>query len=105
MLPAQPINPATAIIAAHLDIHGQVQGVGYRLAMLSKARELQLQGWVRNKRDGRVEALVQGPADRVAHMLAWCQSGPPVARVRQIKQHALAPDPQWTEFVCRDTVD
>jgi acylphosphatase len=92
-------------IAVHLHIQGRVQGVGYRMAMQAMANDLQLQGWVRNRRDGRVEALVQGPADRVARMLAWCHEGPQLARVEQLVQQARQPDPAWTTFACRDTID
>jgi len=101
----QPDTPATDTIAVHLDIHGLVQGVGYRHAMQSIARKLQLQGWVRNRRGGHVEALVQGPFDQVARLLVWCQKGPPLTRVDQVEQQTQAPEPQWTEFVCRETAD
>ncbi len=96
---------ANDTIAVLLDIHGQVQGVGYRQAMQSVASKLQLQGWVRNRRDGHVEALVQGPFAQVARLLVWCQHGPPQARVDQVAQQTQAPEPQWTEFVCRETED
>ncbi len=101
----QPDPSATDTIALRLDIYGQVQGVGYRHAMQTIACKLQLRGWVRNRRDGRVEALVQGPFDQVARLLVWCQHGPPLARVDQVEQQTQAPEPQWTEFLCRDTQD
>lgn len=100
-----PDPVTTSPIAVHLYILGQVQAVGYRMSMQAMAGELQLQGWVRNRRDGRVEALVQGPPDRVARMLAWCQDGPPLARVEQLVQQPQQPDPQWTRFACLDTID
>lgn len=96
---------ATDTIAVRLDIYGQVQGVGYRHAMLAIATKLHLQGWVRNRRDGHVEALIQGPFDQVARLLVWCQDGPPMARVDQIEQQTQASESQWTEFICRDTSD
>ncbi|MEO7940548.1 MAG: acylphosphatase [Burkholderiaceae bacterium] len=105
MRPPQPDKPATGTIAVHLDIRGQVQGVGYRSAMQANASELQLQGWVRNRRNGSVEAMVQGPVHGVARMLTWCQNGTPLAQVRQVEQRAQPPEPQWEKFVCRDTVD
>lgn len=101
----QPAKSTTDTIAVHLDIHGEVQGVGYRHAMQTIACKMQLRGWVRNRRDGRVEALVQGPFDQVARLLVWCQNGPRLARVDQVEQQTRAPEPRWTEFVCLDTVD
>jgi acylphosphatase len=69
----------------HLLIHGRVQGVGFRHATTLEARRLGLCGWVRNRSDGRVEALIAGPAEAVAHLLVWAQHGPPLARVDQLE--------------------
>lgn len=68
----------------HLLIHGRVQGVGYRVWAGAKARSLGLHGWVRNRRDGTVEALISGPDELVQEMLAACYDGPMVARVDEI---------------------
>ena len=65
-------------------IEGRVQGVGYRDWTERVAGELGLKGWVRNRRDGTVEALFAGPASDVAAMLARCQDGPSSARVTDI---------------------
>jgi acylphosphatase len=64
-----------------LVITGRVQGVGYRAWAIATARHLALRGWVRNRSDGAVEALVAGPAEAVAAMLAACRRGPDAARV------------------------
>lgn len=72
------------IIAKRLAIHGGVQGVGYRYAMRQVARHLQVTGWVRNRRDGTVEALVQGETTAVDRIIAWARRGPAGASVRQI---------------------
>lgn len=65
-------------------IEGRVQGVGYRDWTERAAGELGLKGWVRNRRDGTVEALFAGPANAVAAMLARCKDGPSSARVTDI---------------------
>jgi acylphosphatase len=62
-------------------ITGRVQGVGYRAWVEEQAVASGLEGWVRNRRDGRVEALFAGNAKAVADMVALCRHGPPSARV------------------------
>ena len=68
-----------------LGISGRVQGVSYRLHAQAKARSLGLTGWVRNRDDGRVEALAEGPADALDEFIAWCGSGPQFARVTGVE--------------------
>ena len=65
----------------HVLIRGRVQGVGYRAFVEYTALEHGLEGWVRNRRDGSVEALFAGPAATVAKVLEACRRGPPGARV------------------------
>lgn len=67
-----------------LRIHGRVQGVGYRWAMVGEARRLGVNGWVRNRQDGTVEALIHGPADAVARLVDWANHGPPMAMVERV---------------------
>jgi acylphosphatase len=67
-----------------IRIDGHVQGVGFRYWTDEAAGELGLTGWVRNRRDGSVEALFSGAAESVAEMLARCQNGPPSARVSSV---------------------
>ena len=64
-----------------LRIHGIVQGVGFRYSLQREAQRLGLAGWVRNRRDGTVEAVVEGPAAAVEAIVAWSNRGPPSARV------------------------
>ena len=68
-------------MAKRLLISGRVQGVNYREAMRIEAVRLGLTGWVRNRRDGSVEAVVDGAASNVQVMIEWAHRGPPSARV------------------------
>jgi acylphosphatase len=70
----------------HVVIHGRVQGVGYRAFVEHEAGRLALQGFVRNRRDGTVEALFAGSAEAVRIMIDLCRKGPPGARVDWIDQ-------------------
>jgi len=68
----------------HLRISGRVQGVGYRDALRRQALARGLAGWVRNRRDGSVEAVLQGDARGVEDVIAWARRGPPAARVDRV---------------------
>ena len=68
-----------------VTIRGRVQGVGYRAWVEHQAMARGLEGWVRNRRDGSVEALFAGPADVVSDMVALCRRGPSSARVNAIQ--------------------
>lgn len=72
-------------ITRHLRIIGAVQGVGYRYAMCREARRKGVTGWVRNRPDGSVEAIVQGPPEAVEAVITWSKRGPPAARVLQVE--------------------
>ena len=71
--------------ALHLLISGRVQGVGFRWSMCEAALEHGARGWVRNRLDGRVEAVVDGDDAVVAAMLRWAQRGPRMARVDHVE--------------------
>jgi acylphosphatase len=75
-----------------VTIRGRVQGVGYRAWVEHRARAHGLEGWVRNRRDGSVEALFAGPADVVADMIALCRRGPSSARVEAVTEEPAHSD-------------
>jgi acylphosphatase len=75
-----------------VTIRGRVQGVGYRAWVEDRAVAHDLEGWVRNCRDGSVEALFAGPAEVVADMVAQCRRGPFSSRVDAVTEEAGHPD-------------
>jgi acylphosphatase len=72
-------------VTRHLHISGHVQGVGFRMYLRRKARQLGIRGWVRNRLDGSVEAEVHGGAQAVEEMIAAARRGPPGAMVSDVK--------------------
>lgn len=80
----------------HVRIEGRVQGVGYRAWTDATARSLGVTGWVRNRRDGMVEAVFQGRAEQVEHMLRLCEQGPLHAYVTGVHMLAHAGGPYST---------
>ena len=76
-------------VIRNVRIQGRVQGVGYRAWVEWETTARDLEGWVRNRRDGSVEALFAGPADVVAEMVATCRQGPPMARVDAVKEETV----------------
>lgn len=77
--------------ARHLRIEGRVHGVGYREWLVGEASRLGLYGWVRNRRDGSVEAVVAGDAAAVQALLSLCRRGPVLARVDRITESFAEP--------------
>ncbi|HWV64051.1 MAG TPA: acylphosphatase [Oxalicibacterium sp.] len=77
-------------MAKHLRIHGIVQGVGYRAGFDAQARALGVSGWVRNRRDGSVEAMIRGDDAAAQKLIVWAHRGPVMARVDQV--HAAEVD-------------
>jgi acylphosphatase len=79
-------------VIRHVTISGRVQGVGYRAFVDHEARARHLDGWVRNRRDGRVEAVFAGRAEAVTAMIAACRRGPSSARVDAVHEAAADAD-------------
>ena len=77
-------------VTFHLFISGGVQGVGFRYALRAEALRRGARGWVRNRRDGRVEAVVQGSQAAVDAVIAWARAGPPGARVAALEAQPAA---------------
>ncbi|MGE5616245.1 MAG: acylphosphatase [Bacillota bacterium] len=80
-------------IARRLVAHGRVQGVWFRESMRRKAETLGVTGWVRNRMDGSVEALVQGPPDAVEAMVEWARRGPERANVARLDVETTGAQP------------
>lgn len=74
------------MITRRLRIHGRVQGVGFRVYMQREAQRLGVSGWVRNRHDGTVEAMVHGAPEAVEAVIAWARHGPPSARVTHLDE-------------------
>lgn len=89
-------------MAKHLLITGLVQGVGYRESMCREATRLGISGWVRNRIDGSVEAVIDGDKTAVAAMLAWTYRGPAAARVTEVM--ISESDEQCSGFIKRPTI-
>jgi len=82
------------MIARRLHVSGKVQGVGFRYSLQRQAERLGVAGWVRNRRDGSVEALVQGTPEAVEAITAWARQGPPGSRVTDLRSEAADEPPQ-----------
>ena len=79
-------------IIRRVIIRGRVQGVGFRAFVEYTAQDHGIAGWVRNRRDGSVEAAFAGPGDAVATMIAACRRGPPGSRVDAVEESEAVPD-------------
>jgi acylphosphatase len=91
------------VTARRLVISGHVQGTGFRDWMVAQAEALGVSGWVRNRRDGSVEALIDGDEAAVEELLRACRLGPRLARVARIEED-LADPPDQPGFRRRPTV-
>lgn len=80
-------------VTKHLRISGLVQGVGFRVSLADEAGRRGLRGWVRNRSDGTVEALVHGDVQAVDALLAWARRGPRAARVDRVDVQDVSAEP------------
>lgn len=88
----------------HVTISGRVQGVGYRAWTVDAARTLGVQGWVRNRTNGTVEAVFQGDGTRIHQMIEKCHQGPLMARVSEVTtSDKKAPDEIFSNFTSKPT--
>lgn len=85
----------------YMLISGRVQGVYYRASTEQKAVSLGLTGYARNLSDGRVEVVAEGPEARLSDLKAWCEDGPPEARVDSVDVTAQEPTGEFTGFAVR----
>ncbi len=76
---------SSGLLHKRLQIFGRVQGVYYRASTQQEAERLGVSGWVKNRPDGSVEAEAHGPDSAVTALIAWCQYGPPGARVERME--------------------
>ncbi len=80
------------LVRTRVVIHGMVQGVFYRDTCRRSASSLGVAGWVRNRRDGTVEAVFEGGDAQVQAMVDWCRTGPPLARVLEVESRRERPE-------------
>jgi len=85
-------------VRAYVIIEGRVQGVYFRHHTQEMALKLRLKGWVRNRRDGSVEAVFEGDRERVEEMIEWCHHGPPAARVTKVHPTWGDPTGEFEDF-------
>lgn len=92
------------MVSRQIRVSGRVQGVGYRASLQHEARRLGVSGWVRNRGDGTVEALLQGSPQAVEALLDWARRGPPGAKVNDIATSPAEHEPAHDGFELRPTV-
>ncbi|HYN26664.1 MAG TPA: acylphosphatase [Burkholderiales bacterium] len=90
-------------ITRRLRIRGQVQGVNLREAFRQRADQLKLTGWVRNRLDGTVEAIVQGEAFAIDSIVEWARLGPPTARVDSVDVESADDEGDYDAFDKKST--
>ncbi len=90
-----------AWVRRHVWVSGRVQGVFFRQFTLEQARKLGVVGFVRNLPDGRVEAIIEGPEEKVAQLIERMRQGPPMARVENLQVVSEPPTQEFSDFEIR----
>lgn len=86
------------MMRVHLIVSGHVQGVNYRSNALRRGSQLGLVGWVRNLPDGDVEAVAEGPGEKMEEFLEWCRHGPILAYVSDVEVLWEKPTGEYSDF-------
>jgi len=92
------------MVTRRLRVSGKVQGVGYRDTLRYEAQKRGVTGWVRNRRDGSVEALLQGAPQNVEQLIAWARRGPSAARVDELRIDLPDDEPPCSGFEVLPTI-
>jgi len=87
----------------HLIISGDVHGVGFRLFIKRQAENLGVTGWVRNRRDGAVEAVAEGDTQTLETLIKLCRQGPEVAGVEDVQDEWSEATGEFPDFIIEDT--
>jgi acylphosphatase len=85
----------------NIKIHGQVQGVFFRAHVFDKALELHLSGWVKNERDGSVNAVAEGDEEKLRELIVQCQSGTEFANVQKVEVEWEEATGEFSEFMIK----
>ena len=89
----------------HLKVLGRVQGVYFRASTVEEARRLCLTGWVMNCPDSSVEVVAEGEREQLEKLVSWCRSGPPGARVREVRAEWEASKEEFQGFFIKRNFD
>ncbi|MFA6988486.1 MAG: acylphosphatase [Candidatus Gastranaerophilaceae bacterium] len=90
-----------AKVRKHVFIYGKVQGVGYRYSAFNMAVNLGIKGWVRNKYDGSVEAMLEGDEVVLNQMIEWCKKGPFMSHVENVEIYNYNYEEEFSDFSIR----
>jgi len=82
----------------HLIVSGIVQGVFFRANILQEAKELGINGWVKNLNDGRVEIMAEGESSLIEKLISWCKVGPPGSQIDRIDINFLIFRDEFVDF-------
>jgi len=95
------MEPFAEKARAHFKVHGRVQGVYFRASTVQCAQELGLTGWVKNRDDGSVEGVAEGPRHRLEQLISWCWKGPLGAEVTNVEVFWASAESTCTGFTIK----